>query len=82
MGPVVCHDPLQIETESQLWMGFEPYSHSRPCFEHEVLETGTSGGHAGEGPLSAQSLPHPPLLPPLLLPPLLLPLPPPPLLVV
>jgi hypothetical protein len=83
VGGVVCHEPLQTETVSQPWTGFEPYSQSRPVGEHGVLEDGTSGGQRGAGPLSTQPLVHTPLLlplvPPLLLPwpPLLLVLPPP-----
>jgi hypothetical protein len=82
VGAVVVHVPLQVETVSQPWTGFEPYSQSRPVGEQDVLDAGGSGGHRGGGPLSAQPLVHPPLLlpvPPLLLPwpPLLLELPPP-----
>jgi hypothetical protein len=82
VGAVVCHATLQVETVSQPWTGFEPYSQARPVGEQDVLDAGTSGGHRGAGPLSAQPPVHAPLLlpvPPLLLPwpPLLLVLPPP-----
>jgi len=73
VGACVAHVPSQVETSSQPCTGFEPYSHSRPCGEHDVFADGTCEGHAGVSPLSAQS---PPVQPPLLLP-LPPPLPPP-----
>jgi hypothetical protein len=87
VGPWTSHVPLQVATESQPWTGFEPYSHSRPCGEHDESGDGKSGGQPGASPLSTHPAPQPPLLlvlPPPLLPllpvPPLLPLLPPPLL--
>jgi len=84
VGPLTCHDPWQVDTESQPSTGFAPYSHSRPCGEHEPLVAPACRVGQGEPappsalpppplPLPPPPLPLPPLLPPSL--PLLLPLP-------
>jgi hypothetical protein len=83
LGSWICHVVWQVDTESQSWTGFVPYSHSRPEGEHAVLGAGSFAGHGDAGPPSTHAAPsQPPLLPlPLLVPPLLLPPPsPPPLL--
>jgi hypothetical protein len=77
---VICHVVSQAATESQSCTGFEPYSHSRPCDEHEALDSGSCAGQGDAPPPSPAPLlpllaPLLPLLAPLLLPPpLLLPL--------